>query len=46
MMLGAPIETREDLAATLALVRRIRPNSISTSFTTPAPGSRAVSRLQ
>jgi radical SAM superfamily enzyme YgiQ (UPF0313 family) len=40
MMLGAPIETREDLAATLDLVRRIRPNSISTSFTTPAPGSK------
>ena len=40
MMLGAPIETREDLAATIALVRRIRPNSISTSFTTPAPGSK------
>jgi len=40
MMLGAPIETREDLAATVALVRRIKPNSISTSFTTPAPGSK------
>jgi radical SAM superfamily enzyme YgiQ (UPF0313 family) len=39
MMLGAPIETREDVEATLALVRRIKPNSISTSFTTPAPGS-------
>ena len=39
IMLGAAIETREDVAATLALVRRIRPNSISTSFTTPAPGS-------
>lgn len=39
IMLGAPIETREDVAATINLVRRIRPNSISTSFTTPAPGS-------
>jgi len=39
IMMGAPVETREDLEKTVNLVKRIRPESISLSITTPAPGS-------
>lgn len=39
IMLGAPIETKEDLDETVRLVERIRPNSVSVSVTTPAPGT-------
>jgi len=39
IMLGAPVETKEDLDATVKLVERIRPNSVSVSVTTPAPGT-------
>ncbi len=39
IMLGAPVETREDLEQTVSLVERIRPNSVSVSITTPAPGT-------
>lgn len=39
VMLGAPVETREDLEATVRLVERIRPESLSFSITTPGPGN-------
>ncbi|MBW2400203.1 MAG: B12-binding domain-containing radical SAM protein [Deltaproteobacteria bacterium] len=39
VMLGAPIETREDLEATVGLVERIRPDSLSFSIATPGPGN-------
>lgn len=39
IMLGAPVETREDLEATVRLVEKIKTQSISISITTPAPGS-------
>jgi radical SAM superfamily enzyme YgiQ (UPF0313 family) len=39
VMLGAPIETREDLEATVRLVERIRPDSLSFSVATPGPGN-------
>lgn len=39
IMLGAPVETREDLEATVRLVERIKTESVSVSVTTPAPGS-------
>ena len=38
-MIGAPIETQEDIDATLSLLERIQPNSVSPSITTPAPGT-------
>jgi magnesium-protoporphyrin IX monomethyl ester (oxidative) cyclase len=39
VMLGAPVETREDLEATVKLVERIRPDSLSFSIATPGPGN-------
>lgn len=39
VMLGAPVETRDDLEATVRLVERIRPNSLSFSIATPGPGN-------
>ncbi len=39
VMLGAPVETREDLEATVELVERIRPDSLSFSIATPGPGN-------
>ncbi|MBW2712923.1 MAG: B12-binding domain-containing radical SAM protein, partial [Deltaproteobacteria bacterium] len=39
IMLGAPIETREDLESTVKLVERIRPECISFSIATPGPGN-------
>ncbi len=39
VMLGAPIETREDLELTIKILNRIKPYSIGTSITTPAPGT-------
>jgi anaerobic magnesium-protoporphyrin IX monomethyl ester cyclase len=39
VMLGAPVETREDLEATVRLVERVRPESLSFSITTPGPGN-------
>ena len=39
LMLGAPVETKDDLAATVKLVEKIRPKSISVAITTPAPGT-------
>ena len=39
IMLGAPIETKEDLELTLNILKRIKPYSISPSITTPAPGT-------
>ncbi len=39
VMLGAPVETREDLEATVRLVERIRPDSLSFSIATPGPGN-------
>lgn len=39
VMLGAPVETREDLEATVRLVERIRPESLSFSIATPGPGN-------
>jgi magnesium-protoporphyrin IX monomethyl ester (oxidative) cyclase len=39
VMLGAPVETREDLEATVRLVERIRPGSLSFSIATPGPGN-------
>jgi len=39
VMLGAPLETREDLEATVRLVERIRPESLSFSIATPGPGN-------
>jgi len=39
VMLGAPVETRRDLEATVRLVERIRPDSLSFSIATPGPGN-------
>ncbi len=39
LMLGAPIETRDDMEATYRLVRRIKPYNWLTSTTTPLPGN-------
>ncbi|MDP6978549.1 MAG: radical SAM protein [Myxococcota bacterium] len=39
VMLGAPVETREDLEGTVRLVERIRPDSLSFSIATPGPGN-------
>ena len=39
IMLGAPEETKEDVKATIDLVRRIKPESITISRLTPAPGT-------
>jgi len=39
IMIGAPIETVDDINATLKLLDRICPNSVSPSITTPAPGT-------
>jgi len=39
VMLGAPVETREDLEATVRLIERIRPNTLSFSIATPGPGN-------
>jgi len=39
IMIGAPIETERDIEATIALLERIKPNSVSPSITTPAPGT-------
>jgi anaerobic magnesium-protoporphyrin IX monomethyl ester cyclase len=39
VMLGAPVETREDLEATVRLIERIRPDSLSFSIATPGPGN-------
>ncbi len=39
VMLGAPVETREDLEATVSLVERIRPKCLSFSIATPGPGN-------
>ena len=39
IILGAPQETKEDLAQTIELVKRIQPDSLSLSRLTPAPGT-------
>jgi radical SAM superfamily enzyme YgiQ (UPF0313 family) len=39
IMVGAPVETREDLEMTIRLVERIKTESVSVSVATPAPGS-------
>ena len=39
VMLGAPVETREDLESTVKLIERIRPKSLSFSIATPGPGN-------
>jgi len=39
VMVGAPEETAGDVQATMDLLERIRPNSVSPSITTPAPGT-------
>lgn len=39
VMVGAPIERWEDVEATIRLIERIKPNSVSPSITTPAPGT-------
>ncbi len=39
VMLGAPVETRADLEATVRLIERIRPDSLSFSIATPGPGN-------
>lgn len=39
VMLGAPVETREDLEATVRLIERIRPDTLSFSIATPGPGN-------
>ncbi len=39
IMVGAPVEDRDDLKATINLAQRIRSESISVSVTTPAPGT-------
>jgi anaerobic magnesium-protoporphyrin IX monomethyl ester cyclase len=39
IMLGAPVETKDDLKSTVELVRRIKTESVSVSVTTPAPGT-------
>lgn len=39
VMVGAPIETWEDIEATIEIIERIQPNSVSPSITTPAPGT-------
>jgi len=39
IILGAPVETRDDLESTVRLVERIRPDSLSFSIATPGPGN-------
>jgi len=39
IMLGAPDETREDVQMTIDLVRKIKPESVTISRLTPAPGT-------
>lgn len=39
IILGAPEETQEDLAQTIELVKRVKPESITISRLTPAPGT-------
>ncbi len=39
IMFGAPEETRKDMEMTYKLIKKIKPDSISTSITTPAPGT-------
>ena len=39
IMLGAPVENKQDLEATVRLVQRIQTESVSVSITTPAPGT-------
>lgn len=39
IMVGAPVETVEDLELTVKLLKRIKPYSINLSVTTPAPGT-------
>ncbi|HUT55644.1 MAG TPA: radical SAM protein [bacterium] len=46
IMLGAPVETRDDLEATVRLVERIKTESVSVSLTTPAPGSDLYTRMK
>ena len=38
-MLGAPIETEEDMEMTYQLIKEIKPYSVQVSITTPAPGT-------
>ena len=38
-MLGAPTETKEDVQATLDMIRKMKPHVYSFSFFTPMPGS-------
>jgi anaerobic magnesium-protoporphyrin IX monomethyl ester cyclase len=45
IMLGAPVETRADLEATIALIERLRTESVSVSVTTPAPGTALYDRV-
>ena len=39
IILGAPVETKKDLELTIKLVERIKPDSVSISRLTPAPGT-------
>lgn len=39
IMLGAPTETTQDLELTVSLVKRLSPNGVIVSITTPTPGS-------
>ncbi|MBS3055951.1 MAG: cobalamin-dependent protein [Candidatus Aenigmarchaeota archaeon] len=39
IMLGAPIETEEDMEMTYQLIKEIKPYSVQVSITTPAPGT-------
>jgi anaerobic magnesium-protoporphyrin IX monomethyl ester cyclase len=39
IMFGAPTETRSEVAETVRMVWRIKPDHLSTSFFTPTPGS-------
>lgn len=46
LQFGYPGETREDLDATLALVRRCRPDDIGVSVSYPLPGTRFYERVR
>ena len=39
IILGAPVETKDDLQMTIELVKRLKPESITISRLTPAPGT-------
>ncbi len=39
IIIGSPVETEEDLKATVKLIKRIRPDSLQVSRLTPTPGS-------